>query len=683
MKLNLKKTFTLNLLSIFLFSFFLCCCSNASAESDEYKADSEYFLALRLLQKGDKKEAKVKLVKAAKNGSPLIARRSAETLCSFGDIQQRIERAENLVSVYQDDDAVFTAAKIFFENKEIGKVLEVTGKIDVDNENDELVSIRLRAMQQRNIKGLQEAVRNWFLNKPLTSFHISFFDDFCEFDFMHDDLDLFLFRTEVYRKNYSNLISSVNSILEKKQAVLTEQIFSDIGKVHLYGSSDFAGSGKFFQNLAEKYRGTPFEFYCWFYAGRLFEKGKSYSFYASDSYAKAVNCTDDLQKQDNARWYLMRGGLQESYVKAIEDVNKYIFSFGDPSYYDDYFDMLSPMLLTAGKYEEIGRLYKTMKGLASKEAVAKYAYIYARLLEEGILYPDDSLLGGKTISQEIQDALETAADSSTDLYYRVMASQRLELAEDEIEQLFTSPRRNLEYIVNPDNERLLNGYASYGLPEKIYPEWIRLGQCPLSEETAVNICRLLQKCSDGLDDYYNQSIRIASRFMNYSSSGPGKTILQYAFPKDYENYVKKYSEEYGVEENVMFALIRSESFFDADVISSAGAVGLCQLMTFTADDVAKRLKRKEYNLTDPETNIEFGAWYLGHLIGRLEGNYLDAFYSYNAGITKVRKWKQSSAFGFGLAIIPEDLFLETLPYAETREYGRKLVSATEMYKWLY
>ena len=62
---------------------------------------------------------------------------------------------------------------------------------------------------------------------------------------------------------------------------------------------------------------------------------------------------------------------------------------------------------------------------------------------------------------------------------------------------------------------------------------------------------------------------------------------------------------------------------------------------------------------------------------------MDAFYAYNAGINRIRKWKQSSAYVLGIKVLPEDLFLETIPYTETREYGRKLVSATNLYELLY
>ena len=134
----------------------------------------------------------------------------------------------------------------------------------------------------------------------------------------------------------------------------------------------------------------------------------------------------------------------------------------------------------------------------------------------------------------------------------------------------------------------------------------------------------------------------------------------------------------------MYALVRSESFFDHQIESSAGAVGLTQLMTFTGNDIAHRLKYNEYDLKNPDDNLEFGTWYLNNLAERLEKRWLSAFFSYNAGITRVRRWMNSSKIEFNnIKKLPDDLFLETIPYEETREYGRKLVGAAAMYAWLY
>ena len=159
--------------------------------------------------------------------------------------------------------------------------------------------------------------------------------------------------------------------------------------------------------------------------------------------------------------------------------------------------------------------------------------------------------------------------------------------------------------------------------------------------------------------------------------------MKLVFPSCYSDEIEKYAAEYMISPNVMYALVRSESFFDPNIKSAVGAVGLTQLMEFTANDVARKLKITDYSLVDVETNLQIGTYYLAELLNRCDNSLLQAFFSYNAGITRVRRWLTSSIAEFGTkSKLPMDLFLETLPYTETREYGRKLVSAAAMYDFL-
>ena len=107
-------------------------------------------------------------------------------------------------------------------------------------------------------------------------------------------------------------------------------------------------------------------------------------------------------------------------------------------------------------------------------------------------------------------------------------------------------------------------------------------------------------------------------------------------------------------------------------------------MESTGADIARKLKVKDYSLTNPATNLEFGISYITELIHRSEDSLLSGFFSYNAGITRVRRWKKNPIIDFGTkSKMPIDLFLEVLPYSETRGYGRKILSASVMYEWLY
>jgi soluble lytic murein transglycosylase len=101
--------------------------------------------------------------------------------------------------------------------------------------------------------------------------------------------------------------------------------------------------------------------------------------------------------------------------------------------------------------------------------------------------------------------------------------------------------------------------------------------------------------------------------------------------------------------------------------------------------MAGRIKRQggpdyteeiETKLRDPAANIQIGAVYLGYLAGRLENPAL-ALLAYNGGMNRIRRWRSADKD------LPADLFLETIEYAETRDYGRKVIAAAALYGYLY
>jgi soluble lytic murein transglycosylase len=160
--------------------------------------------------------------------------------------------------------------------------------------------------------------------------------------------------------------------------------------------------------------------------------------------------------------------------------------------------------------------------------------------------------------------------------------------------------------------------------------------------------------------------------------------MRLLYPQAFGAEIADAAARWGVSEELLFGLIRTESVFIPDIVSRAGAVGLAQLMRPTAEDVVARIKGKielkyidgAVDLTDPFTNVHLGGWYFANLEERLESPLL-ALFSYNGGITRVRRWRAAEP------ALPEDLFLETVPIAETRDYGRKVLAAAAVYGYLY
>ena len=157
-------------------------------------------------------------------------------------------------------------------------------------------------------------------------------------------------------------------------------------------------------------------------------------------------------------------------------------------------------------------------------------------------------------------------------------------------------------------------------------------------------------------------------------------ILKSLYPIEYSEYVYKYSEQYNVDPLLMFSLIKAESNFDSNGVSSSNAKGLMQLMDSTAEEVAKNIQI-EYNsnvtLYNPEDNIQLGIKYFSELMEHYNKNYILALAAYNAGIGNVNNWIERGI------IQADGSDAENIPYKETNNYVRKILNNYKIYKKLY
>ena len=654
-------------------------------------------MALKLLDEGNEKSARTKFNACIKKGTYYCAKRSAEALCSFGTIQEKNQAAEKLIARFPEKDSLLIAAKQFEASGEINKLIECTENLDFSKDKNELIKIRLTALKKRNDSRYEKEVFQWFSACPISKEHYQFYRDTYQhpdfesaYEYNHLNEDTMVlrytpeqfainYRIELYKRNYTYTLEKAPEVIKYMQSgALTpcEQLASDIGKSFLYGSMDFAKNAAYFKTLAQEQ--PELAFYYWFYSGRLYDKQGVYYKQTVNAFEQAIkSCTSPSQK-DNALWYLLNTSMNFSVDNLIEKISLYAPEWNDPYYFDDLLEKLVSTLLAAGKWDAFYKIYTALDGFASNETVAQYAYIYGRLVEEGLAKGDE---------ESVKKAFTRALKADSNVYYKVLAAYRLGLTSAEIEEVLTAGYGKSVNLGEKQEAAkiLLEGYAYFGFPEHIYPEWQILYSDGLPEETAFYLADFLAQVgkTSSAEDYFTQAIRIAARTQINSAKNLETKKIRQIYPTPYFNIVENYCKKYDIKPSVVYALIRSESFFDADVTSSAGAIGLTQLMEFTGSDIAKRLKIQDYDLTDPEISINFGTYYLSELVRRCDGSLLQAFFSYNAGITRVRRWLQSSLIGFGKkSNMPSDLYLETVPYTETREYGRKLVSATVIYEWL-
>ena len=160
----------------------------------------------------------------------------------------------------------------------------------------------------------------------------------------------------------------------------------------------------------------------------------------------------------------------------------------------------------------------------------------------------------------------------------------------------------------------------------------------------------------------------------------GTPVWKMSFPLLYARQVNSEAAVKRVDPLLAQALIREESRYNVKALSSSHAIGLMQLLPGTAFGVAKRLGVKLSSNADihkPENNIKLGVDYMSYVLQRANGHALLAVASYNGGPNAVKRWTES----FGTADM--DLFVEKIPYTETRDYVRKVFSSYWNYESVY
>jgi soluble lytic murein transglycosylase len=137
-----------------------------------------------------------------------------------------------------------------------------------------------------------------------------------------------------------------------------------------------------------------------------------------------------------------------------------------------------------------------------------------------------------------------------------------------------------------------------------------------------------------------------------------------------------------VEHPLVLAMTRQESAFDREAVSSAGALGLMQLMPKTAKNVARALRLKFYKrrlTTDRDYNITIGRAYLNGLLGDFSGSYVLAIAAYNAGPSRVRQWMRDYGDPRSDKVDAID-WIESIPIGETRNYVQRVLENLQLYR---
>jgi soluble lytic murein transglycosylase len=147
------------------------------------------------------------------------------------------------------------------------------------------------------------------------------------------------------------------------------------------------------------------------------------------------------------------------------------------------------------------------------------------------------------------------------------------------------------------------------------------------------------------------------------------------FISPYRELASREARENNLDEAWVYGLMRQESRFVNVAKSSVGAAGLMQIMPATGRWIAQRLGIKGFNtksLSEPETNIKFGTYYLRHVLESLDNQPVLATAAYNAGPRRAQRWRDNKP-------MEGAVYIESIPFSETRDYVKKVMSNAMYY----
>ncbi|MDR1319552.1 MAG: transglycosylase SLT domain-containing protein [Treponema sp.] len=420
-------------------------------------------------------------------------------------------------------------------------------------------------------------------------------------------------------------------------------------------------------------------------------------------FTRARPFAPDPVQEDACIWYILDSTLTRSPGRAAQQAALYIPQWNNDLYFSDILDNLARLLTAGRQWGDLVRIFALIKNRSDGASTAKYAYIIGRALEEGFLSPEES--AGARAAAGTEGGADSPAAAflraareaeKSALYYHALSAAALGEPFPELPEAGKAPAGDRASAASGSGRekpalRFLLDFFRYGAAGFAEP-YIRA----LEDELTGEDLRVLAESLAGAG-LYAESIRLISSYLERDDIEPGRRDLELYYPRPFRETVEKYAKETGLAPELLFGLIRTESAFQSGIVSRAGAVGLTQLMPATAEETAGRIRRNSpdrgaglsageegnLNLFDPETNIRIGAVYLGYLIDRMESPLL-ALLAYNGGMNRVRRWREADrqAAGRGMEL-PGDLFLETIEYPETRNYGRKVLAAALLYGCLY
>ncbi|MEW5816969.1 MAG: lytic transglycosylase domain-containing protein, partial [Spirochaetota bacterium] len=521
--------------------------------------------------------------------------------------------------------------------------------------------------------------------------------------FTKDEISVFYGKYLLALEKYREALSVLEPLLETPGSLLfTESNLRDLVKAYQYSGSAYIGAAKMkalLPGLVKRIQALPGEnesifgslFFVFEAAGRLYRSAGWYS-HAAQIYEEALQYAALDHQYDRALWYHLDSLYRVSPESMLKTLEKYVKLWHDPAYFTDLIDTLCTYLVDKRRWESIYRLYTLLDGYADKVNIARSAFISSRAIHTGLLKVKDER------SDLEKKLLERIISLDSDLYYTLLTSAILKRKPSLFYQILEKngvpaspvsegalpsekvvlPResasikaKSVPHHTDFAQESLVMGFITFGLYLEAYRS-AREREAALGDDFITLIAGLLYEAGYRYESIMLMKIKISR---NLSASIQPEDLAM-IYPLAFKEQIERLAQTENLPKPLLYALVREESYFNSSIVSKAGAVGLTQLMPATAREVAQKMGFKNPDLNDPDTNLAIGVHYLGRLFSRFN-HPTHALLAYNAGPARTAGWINTNSD------LPDELFLEAIPFLETRNYGRKILVSAAVYGYLY
>jgi soluble lytic murein transglycosylase len=672
-----------------------------------------FYIGLLLKNAGDFLRAEALFEAALKSPSEQIRKASAEQLLPFltqknknDSLLNRIEKLSK-EDDFKNDFAIQTlknAALYISEKYDEIQLLPETSDFSQDNLstwNEGFLILANLHMNENLSEEEKQNLRNYFLAGIIDDAKIFAFDELQAIPsslLTSSEINAIKGRIAVSKSDFNEGISKFTSVIEENQALFFVYIdlLHDLGRSYQFTNYQQEGIDRFSQWETWMQTGSEMgtsiltidipenRYRLLYFLGRI-ERSRENFAASIQAFTEAAALTSDKNQQDACIWYLLDAVLLENPDEILEYLQEYSPKWNDDTYFADILDRVSQYFAFSSDWEKILDVFTLIQSGKDGETIAKYAYIIARSIQEGFVSLEkvsesflfDTSIAKDTVESSSKSFFRIAFEKSgQSFYYKALSASFL--GEE------TNPFGRTEHLLyekpdssNEDKFEFMLRFFNYGAEQFAYSYFQNLS---LNIEDQ----RIVAENFIEAEDWYT-AIRVCSIFMNREDYQLQKDDLELFYPNPYKELIELHAAENQIPAEVFFGLVRTESAFDKNISSRVGAVGLAQLMPETALEMAGRIARRggpnyivdeEIDLQNPEINIHLGAWYLNYLT-EYTGSPVLALVAYNGGMGRIRRWRAAKPD------LPEDLFLETIAYAETRNYGRKVLGAAAAYGYLY